>query len=119
MSARHRAAEARLVAEAPPPEDASAQLGELESVETKELEDLDIAEQDALDRLSEEIADRYGERIPSETDPMKPRASDARARPWPLRGARHREAIRRTPQGDRSDFQHDKRTEIEIVALAE
>jgi hypothetical protein len=74
-----------------PPEDASAKLGKLESVKTKELEDLDVVEEDALDR----------------SDPGRDGSCEAacdgnaRARPWSLRGAKHREAIRRTPQGDR------------------
>ena len=44
----HRVAEARVAAQAPPPEDATAEIEQLEGRETLALEDLDAEEQAAL-----------------------------------------------------------------------
>ena len=114
VSARHRAAEARLVAEAPPPEDATAEIEQLEAIETKELEDLDVAEQDALDRSSQEIADRYGERILAETDPVKRRALERESKAV---AAERRKAIEKRFGERRKEAEADFRRQQQAVRV--
>ena len=76
----HRVAEARVAAQAPPPEDATAEIEQLEGRETLALEDIDAEEEAALEQSSQNVADRYADRILAETDIVKRRALEREAK---------------------------------------
>lgn len=114
VSTRHRAAEARLVSEAPPPQDVTAAIDRLEAMETKALEDLDADEQDALEKSSQDVADRYAERIQAQTDMVKRRALERESK---VVAAEKRKAIEKQFDERRKATESDFRRQQQTVRL--
>jgi hypothetical protein len=74
--------EERIAMATPAPIDASEAITQLEAKETLALEDLDAEEEAALEQSSQNVADRYAEQIQVQTDIVKRRDLEARARSW-------------------------------------
>ena len=115
----HRVAEARVVAQAPPQEDATAEIEQLRRQRDSRARRPRCRGASRSWQSSQNVADRYAERILAETDVVKRRALERESRAVV---AERRKASRsnspNAARGSGATSKHDKRTEIVIVSLA-
>ena len=115
----HRVAEARVVAQAPPQEDATAEIEQLRRQRDSRARRPRCRGASRSWQSSQNVADRYAERILAETDVVKRRALERESKAVV---AERRKASRsnspNAARGSGATSKHDKRTEIVIVSLA-